>query len=208
MPTALLPASTPGRQPRRGLTAPLATSLLLHGAGLALLWTAWQSAGDGGATSRPPLAVRLIEIVRPSEATRVSPPEPSAPDRAAPRRAIPESPREIIGNHESDTAPAAPAAESPPGPTLPAPHPRAIDPGSIARAGREAARAPSLVEQSNELLAHRPPPSAQQKLAAEVAGAAKSECLKGGPGGYDKQQYGLFAIPLLFYDAATGQCRD
>jgi hypothetical protein len=207
MPPALLPASIRARKPRRGLTAPLASALLLHGAGLLVLWTAWQSVGHGGATSRPPLVVRLIETMRPSESTSVSPPEPSAAKPAARRRAIPEQRREIIGSRASDTAAVA-AAESSPGPALAAPHPRGIDPGSIARASREAARAPSLAQQSNELLAHRPPPSAQQKLASEVASAAKGECLKGGPGGYDKQHYGLLAIPLLVFDAATGQCRD
>ncbi|CAG0944395.1 hypothetical protein GPROT2_02598 [Gammaproteobacteria bacterium] len=83
-----------------------------------------------------------------------------------------------------------------------------IDPDSIARAGRETARAPSLALQSDELIGRTAPPSAQQKLATETAAAAKPDCLKGGEGGYGRQGLGLFAIPFLIADAAAGRCRD
>ena len=151
--------------------------------------------------------MRWLDVVRPSEA------DPRALERSAlppasPRKAAPARQHEAVSQPEADRSSASTATQlGEPAPAAPSVRSR-IDPDSIARAGREAARAPSWARQSDELIGRTPPPSAQQKLAADTAAAAKSDCLKGGEGGYAKQGLGLFAIPFLIVDAATGQCRD
>jgi len=52
----------------------------------------------------------------------------------------------------------------------------------------------------------RPEASAQAALQNGMASAARSDCLKGGGGGYAGQGLGLFALPLLAVDLARGRC--
>lgn len=177
---------------------PLGVSLLLHGAALLFVWTTWQAAGEP-ALPRAALAVRLLDAARPREtaapAAVTTEREARATRAAAPRAKIADVPDGPVQASTPDAAVQQPAD-------------RPLDPDGIARAAREVARTPSLAQRSNELIGHRPPPTAQQTLGSEIASAAKPECLKGGSEGYNKQNYGLFAIPLLIADAATGRCRD
>lgn len=76
----------------------------------------------------------------------------------------------------------------------------------IQRAVRESARHKGVAELANEQLGHQPI-DAQAALRAGMASAARSDCLKGGEGGYAHAGLGLFALPLLVVDAATGRCR-
>ena len=78
--------------------------------------------------------------------------------------------------------------------------------GAIQRAARELSRRRGLAELSDDKLGQRAV-DAQAALRAGVASAARSDCLKGGEGGYANSGLGLFALPLLVFDAAAGGCR-
>ena len=67
------------------------------------------------------------------------------------------------------------------------------------------ARRRGLAELANEQVGH-PPVDAQAALGNGMASAAHGNCLKGGEGGYANAGMGLFALPLLVLDAATGRC--
>ena len=88
--------------------------------------------------------------------------------------------------------------------------PSAVEPPSIAdsiqRAARESARHKGLAELSDERLSEQPA-DAQAALRHGMTSAARSDCLKGGEGGYANGGLGLFALPLLMLDAARGRCK-
>ncbi len=86
-----------------------------------------------------------------------------------------------------------------------APEP-ALRTDGIQRAVRESARRKSVAESANEQLGHQPA-NAQAALRDGMASAARSDCLKGGEGGYANAGLGLLALPLLAADAVTGRCR-
>jgi hypothetical protein len=76
----------------------------------------------------------------------------------------------------------------------------------IQRAARESARRKGLAELADEQLGQRPA-SADAALREGMASAARSDCLKGGEGGYANAGLGLLALPLLAADLAAGRCR-
>ena len=76
----------------------------------------------------------------------------------------------------------------------------------IQRAARELSRRRGLAELSDDMLGQHAV-DAQAALRAGVASAARSDCLKAGEGGYAHSGLGLFALPVLVFDAATGGCR-
>lgn len=186
---------------------PVAVSVGAHAALLALAWTAWK-VGQPASAAVPPVVVRMIEWVAPAPPEPVAQAEPERGHRAESVRrptnqlrmpADPSATSDEAGEATSPVA-SAPAVSSPP--STPS-----LDPDSIQRAARQAARSRSLVQQSNDLIGTQPPPTAQEQLGAKVARSAKGDCLKGGEGGYDRQHLGLLAIPFLIVDAAAGNCR-
>lgn len=188
---------------------PVAVSVAAHAALLAMAWTAWQ-AGQPTSASVPSVVVRMIEWVAPATPEPVAEPEQvrrtdsvsRTERRPANRSPVNDDP---AAPSDEDAEPASPAGDVPVN-AAPSTTPT-LDPDSIQRAARQAARSRSLVQQSNELIGTKPPPSAQEQLGAQVARSAKGDCLKGGEGGYEKQNFGLLAIPFLIVDAATGNCR-
>jgi hypothetical protein len=71
---------------------------------------------------------------------------------------------------------------------------------------RESARQKGLATRVDEQLGNVPA-DAQKALREGIASGARGDCLKGGEGGYANSGMGLFALPLLVVDAATGRCR-
>ena len=188
---------------------PVTVSVAAHAALLAFAWTFWQ-AGQPTTAAVPSVVVRMIEWVAPAMPEPVAEPERVRRADPLPRtgaRPTNRSPANIDPAAPSDEAiePASPVADVPVNPA-PSTTPT-LDPDSIQRAARQAARSRSLVQQSNELIGTQPPPTAQEQLGAQVARSAKGDCLKGGEGGYDKQHFGLLAIPFLIVDVARGNCR-
>lgn len=154
----------------------------------------------------------MIEWVAPATPEPEAQPQPARVRRAdSVRRTAPRpTNRSPVNNDpaaptDEATEPASPVAEVPVN-AAPSTMPN-LDPDSIQRAARQAARSRSLVQQSNELIGTKPTPTAQEQLGAQVARSAKGDCLKGGEGGYEKQNFGLLAIPFLIADAARGNCR-
>ena len=76
----------------------------------------------------------------------------------------------------------------------------------IPRAARASARRKGLAELADEQLGQRPA-GANAALRDGMASAARSDCLKGGEGGYANVGLGLLAFPLLAADLAAGRCR-
>jgi len=189
---------------RRRWPQPVLASLLIHAVILGLGWSAWQHR-ESTALVQAPMAVRLLEapVAPPAEPARSErrPIRQSRPARApttslrrgqeAPR-AEPDEPKHLT---TEAAAPGSPGEES------------FIRPETIADAVREAARGTALTQQADDRSGRIPVPDAQTRLAAGVASAAASDCLKGGEDGYRHQGAGLLAVPLLLFDAATGKCR-
>ncbi|MBC7993468.1 MAG: hypothetical protein H7Z15_09535 [Rhizobacter sp.] len=48
--------------------------------------------------------------------------------------------------------------------------------------------------------------AAQERLRHGMGSAARGDCAKGGEGGYAHSGMGLFALPLLMFDAVSGRC--
>lgn len=198
---------TPANARRAALTTPLAVSLLVHGVMLAAMVLAWRPAGDAP-PALAPMVVRMIEWVTPAEPPSDVPKEKAIQRPAAvrPRDARPAGPDVTARPNEQQEAD---PTEIQPAPVSAgqAPAWTGIDPDSVTRAARQAAGSRSLARESDDILGAARAPSAQERLGHEVARSAKGDCLKGGEGGYDKQGYGLFAIPFLIVDAARGNCR-
>ena len=155
--------------------------------------------GDAAVPYAPALSTRWVLPPaaggnEPAAAAGVSSRKPARTPRRALSRAAETQPTII------DASPAAPVAAQP----------SAVEPPSIAdsiqRAARESARHKGLAEQSDERLGEQPA-DAEAALRHGMASAARSDCLKGGEGGYAKAGMGLFALPLLVLDAASGRCK-
>lgn len=186
---------------------PVAVSLAAHAVLIAFAWTAWQ-AGQQAAPISESVMVRMIEWVAPAPpAVEQERRRPREPDRRPAQHGVTRTPpsEDSQALPVDAVQPAEPFADSPA--TAAPPATPALDPDSIQRAARQAARSRSLVQQSNDLIGTKPPPTAQEQLGAQVARSAKGDCLKGGEGGYEKQGLGLLGIPFLIVDAATGNCR-
>ena len=188
---------------RRRWPRPVLGSLLIHAVILGLGWKVWQHRVPT-APVRAPMAVRLLDVpvvppAGPAHAARrpIRQPRPAKAPTASLRRGN-EAPRVEPSEPEPLTTEA--AAPGRPGESL-------IRPDTIADAVREAARGTALTQQADERSGRIPVPDAHARLAAGVAAAATTDCLKGGEGGYRSQNYGLLAVPLLIIDAAAGKCR-
>ena len=68
-----------------------------------------------------------------------------------------------------------------------------------------AVRHKSYAELSNERLAPSPV-DAQAALRQGMAASARTDCLRGGEGGYRGSSLGLLAAPLLLWNVAAGRC--
>ncbi len=204
----------------RTLTSPrwnvpaIAFALVLHALLVAGLWQTWHAAIDTPA----PFSPIMVRLMREQAPPAVPPEEPkrAVMKSAQPpvRRRAPEAPRSTEAS-QPPAAITAPAADTPGLPTATPAAPTdgklpAIDPDSITRAARAVVRGTTLARESDQLIGKADAPTAQERLAASVARSATRDCLKGsmdGNSGYEPRLGGLFEIPFLVYDAATGKCR-
>lgn len=161
---------------------------------------------DTGVFHAPAMSTRWVAAPRVQEAAVTpaakspkSPKSPKSHDRGPARRV--QRAAEVVAQ-PVDSPPITPAE---PPPEIAAPEP-ALRADSVQRAARESARQKGLATRVDEQLG-RAPVDAQTALREGIASGARSDCLKGGEGGYANAHMGLLALPLLVIDAATGRCR-
>jgi len=186
----------------------------LHALLVAGLWQTWHAVVD----APPPFAPVSLRLVREAPVT-IAPME--EPKRALATPANPPAARRKPHARSPSQPPEPPLAIVAPNTDAPSPAPtasaavadeklRAIDPDSITRAARAVVRGTTLARESDRLIGKTEAPTSQERLAAGMARSATKDCLKGsmdGNGGYEPRIGGLFEIPFLIYDAATGKCR-
>jgi hypothetical protein len=188
--------------PLRRIAPAIAAVIVLHA--LVVWWGFGQQAHTGAPhASAPVMLTRWLAAPAPpaelQAPARPAPPRGTAPGvrrAAAPAREVAATPSNTVPSESVSPA----ASELPTGPEPP------LRTDGIQRAARESARHKGLAELASEQLGHQPV-GAQAALRSRMASAARSDCLKGGEGGYAHSGLGLLALPLLVVDAASGRCR-
>ena len=155
--------------------------------------------------ARPEQPALTVVLLRPP-----APPTPAAaaeaalaPQPARPRRAV--APASALPSL-ADALPAAPAAAPEPAPVAtaarPASVPLRLDDQVLRAAARYSiSRTRELAEASGQTLGSGEPASAQERLSQAAARSAKPDCLGPNAGG------SLLTLPLIAFEAATGQCK-
>ena len=186
--------------PLRRIGPVIAAVCALHA--LLLTWGLSLRAGvDVRAPQAPAMSTRWVAA--PLVQEPVLTPVTRVPDRGPARRVQ----RSLETSAQPAAAPQITQAEAPPTQSA---EPSATEPAwpadAVQRAVRESARQKGLAARVDEQLGNAPA-DAQSMLRNGIASGARSDCLKGGEGGYANANMGLFALPLLAVDAATGRCR-
>jgi hypothetical protein len=186
----------------RGLPQFIALVCALHAW---VLWLGLEHRVPSDASKPRPAAVTARWVAPPPAVQAVVPARAQAVLKRPPLRGeirLPAAPAAAAGpSLETDTVTASPA----PVPVPPVEAEPALRADNIQRAVRESARRKSLSTLAGEQLG-RPETSTETALQNGMASAARSDCLKGGDGGYAGQGLGLLALPLLAIDLARGHC--